>query len=805
MFSLKRLTALIFLLYTLRMDTKTPRWWDLFAALFLVCALMTAAIRLHVTNWTDNLSQVEFIILLGSLVGLLLGRSKFNGKVAFGLGLGYSLFVVPWQLASIIPVAAAIHEPWIYRLNVLYSRLWYTTSDVIRNQPVKDSILFIAAMYALYWFASLLASYALVRRANPWVPLLSLGVMVLVIEFVVDMYHNVQVAGGTYSFLYLFFCLMLMGRLYFLRSRREWESNGGTVELEVGYDLGRGVLVSALVMALLAWNVPSLVNIFGSDDPTRARISREWQDFRDRITKATNSLKSPGTIIVEGFGNNMFLGNGAALSDKEVFSIKPNSDIPNMRFYWTARNYDTYLNGQWITSISGSQPMSPNEQALRYPQWSLQTQVSFTFLSRIPLLQTLIFTGQPLRVDRGVNAVVTKDLLGESDLNALIMDPPLKSGDPYTVVSTLAHPNISAMRDASTEYPDWVKNHYLQLPENFSARIGQLAKEVAGEEKTPYDKANVITQYLRRTITYSETISPPPAGRDALEWFLFDERRGFCNYYASSEVLMLRALGVPARISVGYAQGKWDAKEKTYTVIGKDSHAWPEVYFPNLGWVVFEPTVSQPALSFPATEASANDFQDAPIVAPTLDPSRIKPVQERNPAEDYINAHKNDPKTAFDPWQYITPLTVSLTVLVLLIGSAVVFELRRRMHSSLPLPAWIEKILDERGFQLPNWMRSWSRQSLRTPMENLFANVANLLRIWGQPVEPWQTPAEQIALLVNTVPGVEESAYTLLEEYQRSMYSRYPADLARAKRAVDNLRMTGLRNWVIRLTGLESA
>ena len=275
-------------MYTQLMKTKTPRWWDLPSAILLICALMSAAIRLHVTNWTENLGQVEFIVLIAAVLGLALGKSKFGGKVTFLLGLAYTLFVLPWQLGLLVP-----QSEWLVRLNTIYARIWFATADVIHNQPVKDSVLFITAMYALYWFAGLLAGYGLTRRGNPWVPLFSLGMMVLVIEYVVEMYHYVKVTGGTYSFLFLFFSLLLLGRLYFLRSRREWEQRGGTVELEVGYDLGRGVLVSALVLALLAWNAPGLINVFATNDPTRERISKEWQAIRDRNQQSHQYPEKP--------------------------------------------------------------------------------------------------------------------------------------------------------------------------------------------------------------------------------------------------------------------------------------------------------------------------------------------------------------------------------------------------------------------------------------------------------------------------------------------------------------------------------
>jgi hypothetical protein len=226
------------------MKTKNPRWWDVPAALFLMGALISAALRLHATGWTAELGRMEFNVILGAIFGFALGVSIFRGYWTFLMGLIYSLFFIPWQLGLTISGLE-----WIERVNLLYARLWYATADFLANQPVKDPILFLATMMILYWLASLLSSYQLVRRANPWLPLLSLGVMIIVIEYTMEMYRYARVVGATYSFIFIIFTLLLMGRLYYLRSRKEWEQQGGTVELEVGYDLGRGVVVAAVILA----------------------------------------------------------------------------------------------------------------------------------------------------------------------------------------------------------------------------------------------------------------------------------------------------------------------------------------------------------------------------------------------------------------------------------------------------------------------------------------------------------------------------------------------------------------------------
>jgi transglutaminase-like putative cysteine protease len=777
------------------MKIQKPRWWDVPGALFLIGALFSAAVRLHSTNWTEHLGRLELNVILAAFFGLALGKSIFRGRTTFLFGLAFTVFFLPWQLGLLITDAE-----WPARINIIYARLWYATADLLANKPVKDPFLFLATMLILYWFASLLSTYQMVRRANPWLPLLALGGMILVIEYTMEINRYAKVTGATYSFLYLIFCLLLMGRIYYLRSKKDWEMRGGTVETEVGYDLGRGVAVAAIAVALIAWNTPRVINFFESENSGRVRVTRSWQAFRDRVSKAVNSLRSSSPMIVEGYGNNLFLGTGGSQSENVVFTVKPVAGRPSNRMYWTARTYDNYQGGQWTTTISDSQAIGPGKGTLRYATWNLRRETQLTFNSRISLLKTLYYTAEPLGINREAEAVVAVATDGTVDLNTIVIDPPLRSGEEYTVRAWISQPTVLALREAGEEYPDWVLNRYLQIPADFSPRIIELAHQIAGDETNAYDKTLAITQYLRRTITYTETVPDAPRNSEPLEWFLFDLRAGFCNYYASSEVVMLRSMGIPARLSVGYAEGTWDPETESFVVLGKDSHSWPEVYFPKLGWIAFEPTVSQPLGSFPLGEQSDSNpstSNTSLTQEPTFDPFSLQRQE---------NAYPVDPNLLNSPNQErkISGWLIAGFVGLAALGVVAFLEWRRRRIEDLPLPSWLEKTMDESGFRTPAWLRMWSRRSLRTPMENLFANVAFMLKVWGHKVEPALTPAEQVAILVNVVPGIKDQAVVLLEEYQRAMYSQYPANTPRARQAVNQMRSIGYRNWLLRLIGFES-
>src|SRR5438477_587036 len=104
-------------------------------------------------------------------------------------------------------------------------------------------------------------------------------------------------------------------------------------------------------------------------------------------------------------------------------------------------------------------------------------------------------------------------------------------------------------------------------------------------------------------MTYSQSGAAPDVAGVSAQQVL---RRGYCNYYASAEVIMLRSLGIPARLAVGFNQGQVDTSTNTFHILEQNAHAWPEVFFPNYGWVEFEPTASESPLVRPAHGVEAS-------------------------------------------------------------------------------------------------------------------------------------------------------------------------------------------------------
>ncbi len=185
----------------------------------------------------------------------------------------------------------------------------------------------------------------------------------------------------------------------------------------------------------------------------------------------------------------------------------------------------------------------------------------------------------------------------------------------YWVASHVSDASPEHLRADKPVYPQWVAERYLQLPDTVPFRVRDLAAKITAAYDNPYDKAEAIELVLR-TYDYNQGIAAPPPGADAVDYFLNDVKQGYCDYYASAMVVMLRSVGIPARFAVGYTPGKKTpqtgqdkARDESglinYRVQENNAHAWPEVFFPGYGWVQFEPTASEPLLVRPVEEPEA--------------------------------------------------------------------------------------------------------------------------------------------------------------------------------------------------------
>jgi transglutaminase-like putative cysteine protease len=190
-----------------------------------------------------------------------------------------------------------------------------------------------------------------------------------------------------------------------------------------------------------------------------------------------------------------------------------------------------------------------------------------------------------------VNAVIGEIVPAEPDVLAVrAAGGSAEAGDPYQLTASVSSAEPDQLREAGEEYAPWLWARYIQLPPDMPARVGDLAHEITAGAETPYDRAVAVEEYLKTNLTYNLAIDPPPLGADGVDHFLFDSREGYSEYFGSAMTVLMRSLGVPARMATGYTSGNSLDGSSLYIVSDHHSHGWTEVYFPEFGWIAFEPT-----------------------------------------------------------------------------------------------------------------------------------------------------------------------------------------------------------------------
>ncbi|NJN70750.1 MAG: DUF3488 domain-containing transglutaminase family protein [Nitrospira sp.] len=200
-----------------------------------------------------------------------------------------------------------------------------------------------------------------------------------------------------------------------------------------------------------------------------------------------------------------------------------------------------------------------------------------------PLDTSVLFAAPFVEKISGKFPAVQSDFAG-----SVYLPFPSASRIEYSVVSR-SHPVLPAdLGSEPTHYPESFTKHFLQTP-SLSERIGRLAEDITRAQTSPYEKAHAIQSFLIHNYRYS--LDAPLAGVDRpLEEFLFLRKTGYCEHYATAMAIMLRTVGIPARLVTGFLATEWNEYGSYYVVRQQDAHAWIEVYLPHSGWVMMDPT-----------------------------------------------------------------------------------------------------------------------------------------------------------------------------------------------------------------------
>ena len=778
------------------MKRASERLEDLPSAVILVLLLFTASQRLYSTDWALGLGTSLLLTILGVFLGLALGYSQFRRMGVAWLSIGYSLILIPLATGWILYVKT----PWLERILSLGGRLGNSIYLFITGQKVEDTLLFVVFAALGFWVISLMAGFALTRRGDYILSVLPAGIVLIIIQLFDSAVKERVIIAAFYAF----FCLLLLGRLNLVRKRQFWREHRVSLSSESWTDLNLAIPVVALVLIMLTWLIPASGWQVETLKRTWQNITQPLEKIRETLGNAIAGLQGyESSKLVEFYGNTLSLGQKAATGEGIYLRISAPLVGRADRYYWRVRTYDMYLDNQWKSDFSTVEPTAPDHRPLQLIDLHGLSN-KFEFSAPRANLAILVTPAHPVWISRTTLLTFTPAMDSFIDPLMFRADPPVLIGEKYSVHANIFNPTVAQLQQAGAIYPAWVRDHYLQLPADLSPRTLELARHITTDANTPYEKADSITNYLRTAITYQERIEPPPAGTDRLDWFLFDYQAGFCNYYASAEVILLRSVGVPARMVVGFAQGEYEPPNK-YTILEKDAHAWPEVYFPGLGWVEFEPTSSQAVLArLPGDIVQTEQFNDSGTAAPGAD----NLDRAANPEEETGVESGAGPQ----PSSLVRIMVFFGLAAIVTIGLAAAYMSgllektlgRLRMLANRSVPSMMIDVYAALAITPPGWLRRWAYYSGLKPIERAFGAIFQSLHWLGAGASPAQTPAEAVALLTKRLPQVKEEAGSLLREYQFALYSQRKNDLHTARQAAELIRRQALRSaFRIRLAVLK--
>ncbi|MDI7277738.1 MAG: transglutaminaseTgpA domain-containing protein, partial [Anaerolineae bacterium] len=586
----------------MRERLRLPEGW--ISPLLLALMLLTMAWSFTAGGLDEGLRIMPWAVFYGVLAGLLFAKGRLPGLLAHPLGLAAGFACCFLLVMGLIALpdgavqAAGGSAGWVAELqvkgSVVAQRLQVWLAVVRQGGVSEDPLPFVVQMAALGWLVAFYGAWFFFRSHWVWGAVLPGGVVTFLSVYYAPARFLV------YFVLYLLLALIVVVRANVYQRESEWQRQHVIYDQYIGLDfLRNGALLSLIVIGVV-WLVPR---------PAPAaplglqweRFGGTWRRVQDEWNRLYASLSYREQATTTSFSRTMTLGGSVVLHSTPMLEVK----APEAH-YWRAVVLDRYTGSGWVDTSTVTIERAPGAALAAWTGLQARKVVAQT----VTLLQSrepLVFAAaEPLQAQLATRAQVflppdAREPIGAGFETTAVYAVGLGRENRYEVRSLVTTASVRELREAGTDYPDWVIERYLQLPPTLPSRVMDLASEVAGEGTTPYDQAVAIESHLRR-LRYSQSIDPAPAGQDPVDWFLFETGEGYCTYFASAMVLMCRSLGIPARIAQGYASGEYVAERDCFVVRHLDSHAWPELYFPRYGWIEFEPTPSQPPIVRPTGE-----------------------------------------------------------------------------------------------------------------------------------------------------------------------------------------------------------
>lgn len=566
----------------------------------LLCVTMAASIDdvapiFARGDFTDMLAPMAIAGMLAGLIGAKVGWGRW---LTYLVGAVFAALIVPLVVGSILPDAGTLPEA--YR-NAATSLVNAAIDLIVLDLPLTNEYgHYLLVLGLLVWGTAMFASYTTFGHSRPLNAIVVVGLVLLV---------NMSLTTRdqlVYLVLFSLASLFLLIRYHVLEEQAEWfRRRIGDPASISGIYLRGGTLFIAVAIggSLLLTNV-------ASSDPLRGA----WGGLSSGLVELSRSFQKylPTGENSRSLGAD-FDPSGSRISGRwqPDDSLEATVQFPadeKRKFYWRAVTFDQFVFNGWKRSEASSIARDPGDSLLEgspdAPSADQNITIPITFtvtparylghLVLSPLTPSVI--DQPATVhlvgDGPFFGTIERDGNGPYTVTALV---PIEGNDPGQL-------NQENLRSAGTAYPVEIASLYLEVPDDAMPAGGeaeQLYDDLVSEAPslTPYDFATFLVKRFQdagpdRIFTYDQDVLDLVTGvckdLSSVECFA-SYRLGYCEYYASTMAIFLRAQGIPSRVVSGFLPGKRTARGEEPIKNGQ-SHQWVEAYFPGYGWVPFDPT-----------------------------------------------------------------------------------------------------------------------------------------------------------------------------------------------------------------------
>jgi len=483
----------------------------------------------------------------------------------------------------------------------------------------------------------------------------------------------------------------------------------------------------------------------------------------------------PGTIdgtFYYGFNSRINQNLRGSLEPTMVMRVRSQA-----RGFWRVLAFDHYLGQGW--------EISRNEQTevLDRPSWSFRYWLpqryalgpskkvaqTYTITADLPNLIPALYQAESLFFPTEQVA-----LDWEGGLRSPVE---LTEGLTYTVISEVPYRNRTALGQTSSIYPQAIQEYYLQVPKGIQDRLQQYTETVLGQSEkpitVPYEQALYLAQYLKQHYTLQPELPFLNQDEDLVEAFLLKFEGGYPDHFSTTLTLLLRSIGIPARLVVGFAPGEFNPFTGYYLVRNTDAYAMTEVFFPNYGWFAFDP--------IPGHDLVPPSFEDNYTF------SALRSFW--NWVADWFPSPVRGVLSGVLHWgQKAIAQILSGVLSVLNQGWLGLFGLLV-LTLILGLLGWLTWLA------WGHW-RDRRRLAQLPPMERLYQQMLRWLAIQGWPKHPAQTPLEYAQNLGDRQsPLSYQAVQDICRAYVRWRYGNYPPNLGVLSRQLQHLRPRIGKGW----------